>query len=78
MSLIANSLSQSNDNRLELGTLSKSFEYLQIIQRQNLIFQSDQGYQFTSSVYKVRLSLSNVIHSVSYRGSCVDNFPIES
>lgn len=77
-SIIAYSLSRRNDNKLVLDTLSKAFESVQMNQRQNLILHSDQGYQFTSNLYKERLNLNNVIHSVSYRGSCVDNVPIES
>ena len=77
-SIIAYTLSRRNDNKLVLDTLSKAFENVRMNQRQQLILHSDQGYQFTSNLYKERLNLNNVIHSVSYRGSCVDNVPIES
>lgn len=77
-SIIAYTLSRKNDNQLVLDTLSKAFESVQMNERLNLILHSDQGYQFTSHLYKECLSQNNVIHSVSYKGSCVDNVPIES
>lgn len=76
-SIIAYLLSQRNVNKLVLDSLSKGFENVQMNQRQNLILHSDQGYQLTSNLYKERLNPNNVIHRVSYRGSCVDNVPIE-
>jgi transposase InsO family protein len=77
-SIIAYTLSRRNDNKLVLDTLSKAFKNVQMNQRQNLILHSDQGIQFTSHPYKACLIQNNVIQSISYRGSCVDNVPIES
>lgn len=44
----------------------------------SIVIQSDQGSQFIGPVYAKLLSGHNVRHSVSYRGNCVDNAPIES
>lgn len=77
-SIIAYTLSRRNDNQIVMDTLSKAFENSSAYQRQNLILHSDQGYQFTSTQYKETLKQNNVIHSVSYKGNCVDNVPIES
>ncbi len=77
-SIIAYTLSRRNDNQIVMDTLSKAFENGSAYQRQNLILHSDQGYQFTSTQYKETLKQNNVIHSVSYKGNCVDNVPIES
>jgi len=77
-SIIAYTLSRLNDNQVVLYTLNKAFEQVSANQRQNLILHSDQGYQFTSTQYTEILRQNNVIHSVSYKGSCVDNVPIES
>ncbi len=43
-----------------------------------MILHSNQGTQFTSHPYKEVLNRNQVIHSFSYKGSCVDNVPIES
>ena len=77
-SIIAYTLSRHNDNQLVLNTLRKAFEKVPDDLRQGLILHSDQGYQFTSLPYKAVLDQQNVLHSVSYKGSCVDNVPIES
>lgn len=77
-SIIAYTLSRHNDNQLVLSTLRKAFENVPAAQRQGLILHSDQGHQFTSLQYKEVLNRYNVLHSVSYKGSCVDNVPIES
>lgn len=77
-SIITYTLSGLNDNQLVLDTLSKAFQKVSVKQRQNLILHSDQGYQFTSLQYQETLKNNGVIHSVSYKGSCVDNVPIES
>lgn len=77
-SIIAYTLSRQNDNQIVFDTLSKAFESVSANQRLNLILHSDQGYQFTSNQYKEILQRNNVTHSVSYKGNCVDNVPIES
>lgn len=77
-SIIAYTLSRHNDNQLVLNTLRKAFEKVPDDLRQGLILHSDQGYQFTSLPYKAVLDQQSVLHSVSYKGSCVDNVPIES
>ena len=77
-SIIAYTLSRRNDNQVVLDTLRKAFENVSALQRKNLIIHSDQGYQFTSNQYKETLQQNDVIHSVSYKGNCVDNVPIES
>jgi len=77
-SIIAYTLSRYNGNQIVFDTLSKAFKIVPEFQRNNLILHSDQGFQFTSTLYKDILIRNNVIHSVSYKGSCVDNVPIES
>jgi len=77
-SIIAYTLSRHNGNQIVFDTLSKAFKIVPEFQRKNLILHSDQGFQFTSTLYKDILIRNNVVHSVSYKGSCVDNVPIES
>jgi putative transposase len=77
-SIIAYTLSRLNDNQVVLDTLNKALEQVSANQRQSLILHSDQGYQFTSNQYQEILQRNNITHSVSYKGNCVDNVPIES
>ncbi len=76
--IIAYTLSRKNDNQIVVDTLNQAFKMVSALHRKNLILHSDQGYQFTSHHYKELLNLHDVNHSVSYKGSCVDNVPIES
>lgn len=65
-------------NKLVLDTLDKALQAVPLQGRPNLILHSDQGFQFTPNPYAEVLSKNQVIHSVSYKGSCVDNVQIES
>lgn len=77
-SIIAYTLSIKNDNQIVLDTLFKACRAVPKVERKQLIIHSDQGYQFTSKPYKDILNDNCITHSVSYKGSCVDNVPIES
>lgn len=43
-----------------------------------LIIHSDRGVHFTSNVYQKLLKKNNIIQSMSAKGNCIDNAPIES
>jgi len=45
---------------------------------ENLIFHSDQGTQYGSDEFKQMLSKCGVIQSMSRKGNCYDNAPMES
>jgi transposase InsO family protein len=77
-SIIAYSQSRFNDNRLVLTTVEAAIASVPAEQRLNLILHSDQGVQFTSKEYSQLLNTHHIHHSVSFKGSCVDNVPIES
>ena len=76
--IVAYNSSRFNNNELVIQTLNLAFKKIPYKKRQNLIIHSDQGTQFTSLSYKVILREQAISHSVSARGSCVDNVPIES
>jgi transposase InsO family protein len=46
--------------------------------RKNLLIHSDQGFQYTHSEYVKLLQKSGVTQSMSRKGNCLDNAPIES
>lgn len=77
-SIIAYRQSRFNDNPLVIETVKEALTKVQSRQRKTLILHSDQGYQFTSIVYRKLLKRYKIKHSVSYKGSCADNVPIES
>lgn len=77
-SIIAYNSSDYNDNHLVLTTIKKALFKTKYKDRKSLIIHSDQGHQFTSNEYKKHLEKNGITHSVSNRGSCADNVPIES
>ena len=77
-SILAYTISDFNDNSLVLDTVKKAVKKVPLSQRKGLILHSDQGSQFTSAAYHDYLIKQGIRHSVSAKGSCVDNCPIES
>lgn len=77
-SIIAYRQSRFNDNPLVIETVKEALTKVPRSKRIGLILHSDQGTQFTSVAYRKLLKRRNVKHSVSYKGSCADNMPIES
>jgi transposase InsO family protein len=59
------------DIELRLRTMTK--KYLR-----NLTIHSDQGFQYTSGAYRSVLAEFGVRQSMSRKGNCLDNAPIES
>ncbi|MDD2627619.1 MAG: IS3 family transposase [Clostridia bacterium] len=74
-SIVSYYQSNRNDNILVLTTVKMAIEQNNV---SNLTIHSDQGHQFTSIEYKKLLKDNGINHSVSYKGSCADNVPIES
>ena len=77
-SIIAYRISRFNDNPLVIETVKEALTKVPRSKRIGLILHSDQGSQFTSVAYRKLLKRRKVKHSVSYKGSCADNVPIES
>lgn len=77
-SIIAYRQSRFNDNPLVIETVKEALTKVPRSKRIGLILHSDQGCQFTSLDYRKLLKRHKVKHSVSYKGSCADNVPIES
>ena len=77
-SIVAYYISNKLDTELVMTTVKKSLEQVKYEERQNLILHSDQGVQFKSYKYVELLKSNNITQSMSYKGNCVDNSPIES
>lgn len=77
-SIIAYNVSNFIDLKLVLDTVKQAIGAVPYEQRKNLILHSDQGWHFTNWQYVKLLKENNIQQSISSKGSCVDNVPIES
>ena len=77
-SIISYKVSNFIDLKLVLDTVKQAIESVPYEQRKNLILHSDQGWHFTNWQYVKLLKENNIQQSISSKGSCVDNVPIES
>lgn len=77
-SIVAYTISNFIDLKLVLDTVKKSIQSVPLKQRTNLILHSDHGWHFTNWQYIKLLKENNIQQSISSKGSCIDNVPIES
>ena len=77
-SIVAYNISNFIDLKLVLDTVKQALKNVPYDQRKNLILHSDQGWHFTNWQYVKLLKENNIQQSISSKGSCVDNVPIES
>lgn len=61
---------------LALGALEQALLLRQ--PARGLLHHSDQGVQYASEAYRGRLTASGIVQSMSRRGNCWDNAPVES
>lgn len=72
------SLNQRATIDLVMAGLDQMLKAIDVKKREKMIIHSDQGYHYTSNVYRAKLSSYGVKQSMSRRGDCLDNAPIES
>jgi len=77
-SIISHTISNKIDMSLVLDTVSKALSSLTSEEKKDLILHSDQGCHFISIAYQSLLKQNNINQSISAKGSCADNMPIES
>ena len=77
-SIVSYNQSRFMDNELVLTTVKQAIKNVPYKQRKKLILHSDQGTHFTGKEYGLLLKHNKIRRSCSYKGSCVDNVPIES
>ena len=70
--IVAWHASQHITMELVLGTISQMKNY------QNALIHSDQGFHYTNPEYIKEVETSEMIQSMSRKGNCIDNAPIES
>ena len=68
-------LSNSPDSALTIKALNMA--YVARGRPRNLMLHSDQGCHFTSKAYRKQLKRYGIKHSMSRRGNCWDNAPME-
>lgn len=73
--ILAYHVSERNDLSLVLNTLEKACKNRDVT---GTLIHSDQGYQYTSKQYQMKLEQLGMIGSHSRKGNCLDNACIES
>lgn len=74
--IISYVISDSPDLNMVLTMLSKAFKKRDI--KGNLIFHSDQGWQYQHKRYQKALESRNITQSMSRKGNCLDNAMMEN
>jgi len=75
-SILGHALSRNLSPQIVLQAVRLAMAWSQPMQE--IILQSDQGFQFKSSAYRSLTSQLGIIPSMSRRGNCLDNAPTES
>jgi len=70
--IVAWHLSPHITMELVLGTIGQMKQY------QNALIHSDQGFHYTNPEYIEKIKAMDMIQSMSRKGNCIDNAPIES
>jgi len=76
--IVGKSVSNRIDIKLTNSAIDKALKRLTIKEKENLMVHSDQGFHFTHFSYRERLKKQGVTQSMSRKGNCIDNAPIES
>lgn len=63
---------------LSINVVKESLQSLTEEQRKKLVIHSDQGVHYTNHFYRNTLNSLKVTQSMSRKGNCLDNAPIES
>ncbi len=63
---------------LVITNLEEAFEKYSSSVRGRMIIHSDQGFHYTSEAFRKKLEKLGITQSMSRKGNCLDNSPIES
>lgn len=63
---------------LVITNLEEVFENYSSLVRGRMIIHSDQGFHYTSEAFRKKLEKLGITQSMSRKGNCLDNSPIES
>lgn len=73
--ILSYEMSQKKDNHLVIGTIKEAVNKAKNIE--GVILHSDQGSQYTTEYYSNLLKSYGIVQSMSRRGNCLDNAPVE-
>jgi putative transposase len=76
--IVGKSVSNRIDINLTNSAIDKALKRLTIDEKKKLMIHSDQGMHFTHISYRKKLKKNGVTQSMSRKGNCIDNAPIES
>lgn len=76
--IVAWNLSMQINMDLVLETLEKLKKNTSILSLRDALIHSDQGFHYTSPLYICSVKEMGMIQSMSRKGNCIDNAPIES
>lgn len=76
--IVAKEVSSKIDLNLSNNVIKKALSKLSSSQKENLMVHSDQGTHFTHFSFREILKSNGVKQSMSRRGNCLDNAPIET
>ncbi len=76
--IVASELRLNPSTDLVNEALLRAADRLPSKKQSKLLIHSDQGFQFTHSSYRHHLQQRGITQSMSRRGNCIDNAPIES
>lgn len=76
--IVGLSVSNRIDINLTNNAMREALKRLSPNQKQELIVHSDQGFHFTHFSFRNLLELEGVTQSMSRKGNCLDNAPMES
>jgi putative transposase len=63
---------------LEMTLVTETIKNMKLNSYNNIMIHSDQGFHYTNPVYIEMVKELNMIQSMSGKGNCIDNAPIES
>lgn len=76
--IVGFNVSNRIDLNLSNGAIDKALRRLRKKEKENLMIHSDQGFHYTHISYREKLKSNGVTQSMSRKGNCIDNAPIES
>lgn len=76
--IIAKNISNRIDINLTNIALDKALKRLTKEEKRNLMIHSDQGFHFTHFSFRKKLQDNGIRQSMSRKGNCIDNAPVES
>jgi putative transposase len=76
--IVAHTVGRSPTIELATKALLELIDRSSETKRRSMLVHSDQGFQYTNVLFRGRLQALGVQQSMSRRGNCLDNAPIES